>query len=158
MWAGESPLAPALTATAALPDPGSGAHGTACSYDAVRPYSNVQAVTAFGGRVDKLIGDGIMAVFGAPVAHEDDPERAVRAALDILDTVAALNAEDTVRTEIRVRIGVADADEAGRLARLRAQSSGELVVPKRFFELSSRTEKTDAAVAKLITLLHGKRK
>ena len=39
-----------------------------------------QAVTAFGGHVDKLTGDGIMAVFGAPVAHEDDPERAVRAA------------------------------------------------------------------------------
>ncbi|TQS43798.1 AAA family ATPase [Cryptosporangium phraense] len=40
-----------------------------------------QAVTAFGGHVDKLTGDGIMAVFGAPVAHEDDPERAVRSAL-----------------------------------------------------------------------------
>jgi class 3 adenylate cyclase len=40
-----------------------------------------QSVTAFGGTVDKLTGDGIMAVFGAPVAHEDDPERAVRCAL-----------------------------------------------------------------------------
>src|SRR5688572_770570 len=37
----------------------------------------------FGGTVEKFIGDAVMALFGAPVAHEDDPERAVRAALSI---------------------------------------------------------------------------
>ena len=41
----------------------------------------VAVVNEFGGRVDKILGDGILALFGAPVAHEDDPERAVRAAL-----------------------------------------------------------------------------
>jgi len=59
-----------------------------------------------GGTVEKYIGDAIVTHFGVPVAHEDDPERAVRAALDILDTVAALNAEDPIR-EIKVRIGIA---------------------------------------------------
>ncbi len=42
----------------------------------------------FGGTVEKFIGDAVMAVFGAPVAHEDDPERAVRAALAIRDALA----------------------------------------------------------------------
>src|SRR5215211_4403912 len=39
----------------------------------------------FGGTVEKFIGDAVMAVFGAPQAHEDDPERAVRAGLAIRD-------------------------------------------------------------------------
>jgi len=44
----------------------------------------------FGGTVEKFIGDAVMAVFGAPVAHEDDAERAVRSALRILDTIEEL--------------------------------------------------------------------
>jgi class 3 adenylate cyclase/tetratricopeptide (TPR) repeat protein len=52
-----------------------------------------------GGTVEKFIGDAVMAVFGAPVAHEDDPERAVRAALAIRDSLV----EDG---ELDVRIGI----------------------------------------------------
>jgi class 3 adenylate cyclase/tetratricopeptide (TPR) repeat protein len=50
-----------------------------------------QDVERFGGRIEKLMGDGVFAVFGAPTAHEDDPERAVRAALRIQESVADLN-------------------------------------------------------------------
>ena len=60
----------------------------------IRPYharlrSEIQR---HGGTVEKFIGDAVMAVFGAPVAHEDDAERAVRAGLAILDAIADLNA------------------------------------------------------------------
>jgi class 3 adenylate cyclase/ABC-type transport system substrate-binding protein len=44
----------------------------------------IRAVEAYGGTINNLMGDGFLALFGAPVAHEDDPERAVRAGLDIL--------------------------------------------------------------------------
>ena len=52
-----------------------------------------------GGTVEKFVGDAVMAVFGAPTAHEDDPERAVRAALAIRDSIV----EDGT---LEVRIGV----------------------------------------------------
>jgi len=47
----------------------------------------VGAVEAFGGTVKDLAGDGILALFGAPTAHEDDPERAIRAGLRIVEDV-----------------------------------------------------------------------
>ena len=60
-------------------------------------------INAFGGRVDKIVGDAIVALFGAPVAHEDDAERAVRAALQMQASVVALSGE---LESVRMRIGV----------------------------------------------------
>ncbi|HSP37835.1 MAG TPA: adenylate/guanylate cyclase domain-containing protein [Frankiaceae bacterium] len=54
-----------------------------------------RTVTDFDGHVDKLTGDGIMAVFGAPTAHEDDVERAVRAAAAMQETVRQLVADES---------------------------------------------------------------
>jgi class 3 adenylate cyclase/tetratricopeptide (TPR) repeat protein len=59
----------------------------------------------FGGTVEKFIGDAVVAVFGAPVVHEDDPERAVRAALAIQEAIAELNDADPA-LELQVRVGV----------------------------------------------------
>ena len=64
-----------------------------------------QELAAHGGTVEKFIGDAVVAVFGAPTSHEDDPERAVRAALAIQDAIAELN-EAQPALELEVRIGV----------------------------------------------------
>ena len=58
----------------------------------------------FGGTVEKFIGDAVMALFGAPIAHEDDPERAVRAALAIRDW-----ATDEQTLEVRIGITTGEA-------------------------------------------------
>ena len=62
-------------------------------------------IERFGGTVEKFIGDAVMAVFGAPVTHEDDPERAVRAALAARDAVQELNEADP-SLDLHVRIAV----------------------------------------------------
>jgi class 3 adenylate cyclase/tetratricopeptide (TPR) repeat protein len=60
---------------------------------------------SFGGTVEKFIGDAVVALFGAPRAHEDDPERAVRAALAVREAIEELNAADPT-LGLRIRIGV----------------------------------------------------
>src|SRR3982751_5095774 len=58
----------------------------------------------FGGTVEKFIGDAVVALFGAPTSHEDDPERAVRAALAIRDWA---NEQDDLQVRIAVNTGEA---------------------------------------------------
>jgi class 3 adenylate cyclase/tetratricopeptide (TPR) repeat protein len=58
-----------------------------------------------GGTFEKFSGDAILALFGAPVAHEDDPERAIRAALAVKQALADLNAEDEW-LDLHFRIGI----------------------------------------------------
>jgi len=60
---------------------------------------------SYGGTVEKFIGDAVVAVFGAPTAHEDDPERAVRAAFAVREAVERLNEEKPGR-DLHVRIAV----------------------------------------------------
>jgi class 3 adenylate cyclase/tetratricopeptide (TPR) repeat protein len=67
-----------------------------------------------GGTVEKFIGDAVMALFGAPVAHEDDPERAVRAALAIRDAIGELNEGDP-KLELQIRIAVNTGEALVRL-------------------------------------------
>ena len=64
----------------------------------------VPIVQKYGGTIDKFIGDEIMALFGAPIAHENDPERALRASLEMMDAIFSFNHEH--KTELGLHIGV----------------------------------------------------
>jgi class 3 adenylate cyclase/tetratricopeptide (TPR) repeat protein len=67
-------------------------------------------IERFGGTVEKFIGDAVMAVFGAPIAHEDDPERAVRAALAVRDAVQEMNeADPSLDLHVRVAVNTGEA-------------------------------------------------
>jgi class 3 adenylate cyclase/tetratricopeptide (TPR) repeat protein len=82
----------------------------------LRPYHErvSREIERFGGTVEKFVGDAVMAVFGAPVAHEDDPERAVRAGLRILDAIDELNEHEGL--ELAVRAAVATGEAVVQLA------------------------------------------
>lgn len=68
----------------------------------------VEIVFRHEGTVDKFIGDGIMVIWGAPLAHDDDPQRAARAALDIQRALEAFNFDRAAagKTPIQVGIGI----------------------------------------------------
>jgi class 3 adenylate cyclase/tetratricopeptide (TPR) repeat protein len=74
----------------------------------LRPYHARlrEEIERFGGMVEKFIGDAVMAVYGAPIAHEDDAERAVRSALRILEAIDQMNEAGQV-LGLQVRIGIA---------------------------------------------------
>ena len=84
-------------------------------------------IERYGGTIEKFIGDAVMAVWGAPAATEDDAERAVRAALDLVGAVAALGA-DVGAPELRARAGVLTGEAAVTLgASGQGMVAGDLV-------------------------------
>jgi class 3 adenylate cyclase/tetratricopeptide (TPR) repeat protein len=78
----------------------------------------------FGGTVEKFIGDAVMALFGAPTAHEDDPERSVRAAIAIRDWA---NEEQTLQIRIGITTGEALVTVGSRPSEGEAMASGAVV-------------------------------
>jgi class 3 adenylate cyclase/tetratricopeptide (TPR) repeat protein len=65
-------------------------------------------VSAHGGQLDKIVGDALIALFGAPVAHEDDAERAVRAALQMQSTLAGLRERHGLAAELRIGVNTGE--------------------------------------------------
>lgn len=91
------------------------------------------AVEAEGGVVDKYVGDEVMAIFGAPVSHDDDPLRAVRAAIKIQDNIKQLNKQRAAANEPEINVGIgintgtAVAGNMGSVNRLNYTVLGESV-------------------------------
>jgi class 3 adenylate cyclase len=105
-------------------------------FDAAR-----EALEQHGGTVEKYIGDAVMAVFGAPVAHGDDPDRAIAAGLTVIDQVSAIDGDLAVRVGIETGevLAVPDSGDlrvtgeaVNAAARLQqAASPGEVLVGER---------------------------
>ena len=65
-------------------------------------------IERYDGKIARLMGDGVLAFFGAPVAHEDDPERAVRCGLDMVHAIDELGAAQRAKgaSDLRIRVGI----------------------------------------------------
>ncbi len=76
-----------------------------------RYYARLRSeIEAFSGTVEKFIGDAVVAFFGVPIAHGDDPERAMRAALAVRSAVAEMNASDPqLKLEVRLAVNTGEA-------------------------------------------------
>ncbi len=113
-------------------------------------YSRLRAeLERFGGTVEKFIGDAVVGLFGAPIAHEDDPERALRAAFAIRDAIGELNAGDAWLA-LEVRIGVATGEALVRTGAL--ASAGETVAMGDVMNTAARTQSAAAPSAILVGL------
>src|SRR5215212_3999370 len=105
----------------------------------LRPYHDAvrNEIESFGGNVEKFIGDAVVGVLGAPIAHGDDAERAVRAALAVRETIGRMDEEDP-RLDLKVRIAV-NSGEA--LVTLNARAAlGEAMVAGDVVNTASRLQ------------------
>jgi class 3 adenylate cyclase/tetratricopeptide (TPR) repeat protein len=105
-----------------------------------------EIIGRYGGTIEKFIGDAVMAMWGAPTAFEDDAERAVRAALDIVDAIPAVGSEAGV--ELQARAGVLTGEAAVTLG-----ASGQGMVAGDLVNTASRIQ----SVAPPGTVLVGER-
>jgi class 3 adenylate cyclase len=112
-------------ATAGSPDPEDVAARLILYYEHLRT-----GLERHGGTVEKFIGDAVVAVFGAPVLHEDDPERAVRAALAAFEALAKLNEKDEwldLKIQVGINTGEALVDLGARTVRGEGIASGDVM-------------------------------
>ena len=96
-----------------------------------------QVIDRYGGTVEKFIGDAVMAVWGTPVAREDDAERAVRAGLELVEVVGALGGQ-VGAPELAMRVGIVTGEAAVTIG-----AEGEGMVAGDLVNFTSLSEKRD---------------
>ena len=106
-----------------------------------------RVVERYGGTIEKFIGDAVMAVWGTPVAREDDPERAVRAGLELVDVVAGLG-DEVGAPALAMRVGVVTGEAAVTVG-----AEGQGMVAGDLVNTASRVQ----SVAEAGTVLVGER-
>ncbi|MGD2270295.1 MAG: adenylate/guanylate cyclase domain-containing protein, partial [Desulfobacterales bacterium] len=102
-----------------------------------------QQIRSFGGTLEKYAGDAIMAVFGVPRVHEDDAERAVRAAIAMQETISQLNPtfEQEYNSRLELRIGIATGEAVAA-----TQETREFMVTGEVANLASRLQSAVAGI------------
>jgi class 3 adenylate cyclase len=122
----------------------------------------IATILKYEGTIDKFIGDGIMAIFGAPLAHENDPERAIRCALDMLADIERFNTNSPIKLPLPLGLhvglhsGLVIAGNVGSDLRMNYSVIGDTVnlasrlvelAPKGEIYLTAETYKLVSAVA-----------
>jgi class 3 adenylate cyclase len=103
-----------------------------------------ESVAQHGGTVEKFIGDAVMAVFGLPTAHGDDPDRAVAAALAMRD---GIRADTLLQSRIAIRFGIS----TGEVVASRDQSAGDFLITGDATNVAARLQQAADAWAILVS-------
>ncbi|MBU2572643.1 MAG: HAMP domain-containing protein [Elusimicrobia bacterium] len=99
-----------------------------------------QIIHTFGGTTDKFIGDGIFAMFGAPLALQNGPERALQAALRMRDSMELFNAERALKNSPPIRIGICVASGSAVVGSIGSESRADYTAIGEPVNLAARME------------------
>jgi predicted ATPase/class 3 adenylate cyclase len=110
-----------------------------------------ESIEHYGGRVEKFIGDAVMAVFGMPASSEDDPEKAIRAALEMRETLEQLNHAQARSPEMRLQMRVGINTGEAVVSSLGERQGEEFTVVGETVNLASRLQAAAPSGGILIT-------
>jgi class 3 adenylate cyclase len=103
-----------------------------------------------GGTVEKFVGDEVMAVFGVPIAHEDDALRAVRAAVAVRDCVAVLDRESDLRLQVRIGLNTGEV-AIGDISAGHSFVSGDTVAVGKRLEQAAGPGRSSSASRRIVS-------